>query len=161
MFLVSIMFFLNTLSSYGKVDSKESTLWCLVLGSIMLFLVIWGIVTSLFAEQTFWWAAQAFLFALTYFMMGLNAVSGRDQRGLGWFCLFVAVIVPLLTYQAVLTGDMRMVAIWVAWGVTWFVFFLELGLGKVAIDRWFRHVQWLVLVFTLIIPGLMILNGWW
>jgi hypothetical protein len=159
MFMVTIVFFLNTLNAYDKVSTKECGLWCTIIASILLIIDIYGILTGFYGDATYWWAGQSLLFALTYFMMGLGILTKIDMRGLGWFCLLVSLYCPVIISQSF--GDIRMVIIWIVWMITWFVFFLELGLQKVSIAKWFRHVQWVVLVGTLFIPGLMMLNGWW
>jgi hypothetical protein len=166
MLFVGIVFMLNTVAAFtkSKVQTKETSLWCTVIGSIIMFLLLFGIVTNLFkgaGTPTLWWAGQVALFGLTYFMMGLNGLVGNDQKGLGWFCGLVAVISIVIIVQACQGGDWRMIAIWVLWAFTWLMFFFELALGKDSWVRWMKWFQIFVLVATLLVPGIMILNGWW
>ena len=45
-------------------------------------------------------AALTLLFTFTYFWVAINRYNGADGRGLGWFCLFVAVTaVPVTIVQ--------------------------------------------------------------
>jgi hypothetical protein len=44
-------------------------------------------------------AALTLLFTFTYFWVALNRYNGADGRGLGWFCLFVAITAVPVTLQ--------------------------------------------------------------
>lgn len=74
-------------------------------------------------------ASGIYLFGFTYLWVGTNAVKDYDNRGLGWFSLFVAlcaVFFALHNFTAL--GDTGFGVIWSLWAVLWFLFFLVLGL---------------------------------
>jgi hypothetical protein len=104
------------------------------------------------------------LFAFTYLWVATNQVSGADGRGLGWFCLFVA-ITALPTAIIVLSGSkghawpVWLGLNWVAWAVLWFLFFLLLAL-KMSIAKLVGVLTILVAIFTAWIPGYLLLLGY-
>ena len=161
MFWIACVFVINTAAAFGKVDAKELGPWNLFIGSLILFVVLFGISTNVFGDVTFWWAAQVLLFAVTYIMLGINYLRGTDGRGVGWYCLFVAISVIVPAYQTFASGDMRLGAIWVAWGLLWLLFWPMMSLGKGSWGLWVRWYQLFCLIFTLFIPGLMMLTGTW
>jgi len=161
MLWIACIFVINTAAAFGKVDSKELGPWNLFIGCLILFVVVVGVITDMFAPMTFWWAAQVLLFAVTYIMLGITYLRGSDGTGVGWYCLFVAVTVIVPAYQTFAAGDMRLGVIWVAWGLLWLLFFFMMAMGKGAWGKWVRWYQLLVLIFTLFIPGLMMLTGTW
>jgi hypothetical protein len=63
-----------------------------------------------------------------------NRYNGADGRGLGWFCLFVAITavpVSVQTLQAAAsTSDIRFGLCCAAWVVLWLLFFIPLVMEK-------------------------------
>ena len=51
--------------------------------------------------------ASGILFTFTYFWVALNRYNGADGRGLGWFCLFVAVTAVPVTIETDIFGPLR------------------------------------------------------
>jgi len=159
MFCIASVFLLNTAGAFGLVSEEETAPWNIIMGGLVLAVVIIGIAEQMFQEGTFWWAAQVILFAMTYLMLGVNTIRKTDGRGLGWFCLFVAVTVIVPASQTFAAGDMRLGILWVVWGIVWFLFFIMLGLQK-PIGKFVRWIQ-VATLFTLWVPALMILTGNW
>lgn len=161
MFWVACIFVINTAAAFGRVDSKETGPWNIVVGSLVIFVVAVGVVKDLFNPVTFWWAAQVLLFGMTYLMLGINTVRGTDGRGLGWYCLFVALSVPFPAYQTFAVGDYRVGVIWVLWGILWFMFFIMLGLQKTRIAKFVNWFQIFITIFTLWLPGVLMMMELW
>ncbi|MDR1322426.1 MAG: AmiS/UreI family transporter [Gracilibacteraceae bacterium] len=163
MYLVAIAFTINIANSLKKVDGKDAAIWNLFLGAVIILVVFLGIIQSWFGEGTFWWAAQVMLFGLTYLFLGINGVAGLDGRGVGWFCFFVAVYMPVPTYQVFLSGDIKLGVCYAVWAVLWLMFWVALGLqkGGAALGKAILALQFVVAVFTLYLPSIMIMNGWW
>jgi hypothetical protein len=128
----------------------------------MFILLIICIVFQLFSAATWITVGGVFLFTFTYIGIGFTNILNLDGKGLGWYCLLVALITPFFSHLNFSSGDWRFGIIWLIWGVLWFVFFLILGLGKKALaSPTFGWIIILVGVFTLWIPGYAMLRGWW
>lgn len=113
----------------------------------------------LLASGEYYAAATGLLFGFTYLLIGLNAVFGLDGRVLGWFSLFVAVnTVPASLLLLLKDHDPLFFAIWLAWGVLWFLMFAESVLKK---D--FKSTVPIVLIaegiFSAWIPAWLLLQG--
>jgi hypothetical protein len=103
------------------------------------------------------------LFAFTYLWVAYNRYVNPDGRGLGWFCLFVALTAVAVGYT-VLAGAGGKVwptwlgLNWLAWAVLWFMYFLLLARGwKIA-----KPTGWVTLVEGIVtawIPGYLLLSG--
>jgi hypothetical protein len=108
-------------------------------------------------------AALTLLFTFGYFWVVWNRWNGADGRGLGWFCLFVAITtVPVFieTFAgAQSVWDVWFGVSWASWGVLWFLFFLILALGRTELTRATGVLCALQGVYTGWIPGYMLLSG--
>lgn len=161
LFWVSCVLVFNTASAFGKVDAKETGPINVIIGSLVVFVVVFGIIKDMFAPATFWWAAQVLLFGFTFVFFGINTLRETDGRGAGWYSLFVAVLSPLCCYQSIIAGDIKLAIMWVFWGILWFLFWLMYALGITHIARFVRWYQLFCLIFTIYIPGVMLLNNIW
>lgn len=107
-------------------------------------------------------AALTLLFTFTYFWVALNRTNGADGRGLGWFCLFVAVTAIPVTIQtlqvATTTWGYWFALSWAAWGFLWLLFFILLVMKR-PIAKFVGTVTVIEGVVTGWIPGYMLLSG--
>ncbi|WP_448953265.1 AmiS/UreI family transporter [Labrys neptuniae] len=106
--------------------------------------------------------ALTLLFSATYLWVAFNRIHNADGRGLGWFCLFVAITAVPVAVQT-LAGASNGSAIWLglnwaAWAVLWFTFFLLLALQR-PIGRQAGYLCVVVGIATAWLPGFLILNG--
>ncbi len=104
--------------------------------------------------------AQFLLFGFTYLWVAITCFYNMDNRVLGYYCLFVAIVtIPtsLLTFRA---GDSRFGVIWLMWGFLWFLFFILLGLGKQQTAKVTAYVTMIVGVITGTIGYLILVNAW-
>src|ERR1700692_3832280 len=61
-------------------------------------------------------AAFLLLFTFTYYWVAWNRWNGADGRGLGWFCLFVAITCAPISLETLMTAK----TLWDYWlGVCW------------------------------------------
>jgi hypothetical protein len=79
-------------------------------------------------------AGYVLLFGFTYLWVAINQFTGVTGRGLGWFCLFVAVTaVPVGLITLSNAGNSTLLlwlgVDWLAWAVLWFLYFLLLAVG--------------------------------
>jgi putative amide transporter protein len=105
-------------------------------------------------------AAQFLLFAFTYIWVGINRLIDVDGRGLGWFCLFVAVTaVPTAISLFAAGGPIWLALNWSAWAVLWFVYWLLLALGMGQLTRVSGWLTIVIGVVTAWVPGYLLLTG--
>ena len=108
-------------------------------------------------------AALTLLFTFTYFWVAWNRWNDADGRGLGWFCLFVAITtIPVFVETfatAHTTWDVWFGICWLSWGVLWFLFFLILAQGRTNLTRATGALCALQGVYTGWIPGYLLLSG--
>lgn len=105
-------------------------------------------------------AAQFLLFAFTYLWVGINRLIEVDGRGLGWFCLFVAVTaVPTAISLFAAGGPIWLALNWSAWAVLWFVYWLLLALGMGQLTRFSGWLTIAIGVITAWVPGYLLLTG--
>jgi putative amide transporter protein len=87
---------------------------------------------------------------------------GADGRGLGWFCLFVAITAVPVSVQTLLaagsTWDIWFGLCWAAWAVLWLVFFILLVMQK-PIGRFVGNVTVPEGILTGWLPGYLLLVG--
>lgn len=156
------IFILNGVNLLGKTSAKECGVWNIAISGLMFLCIIVSMLFQLFGKETWYTCGSVFLFAFTYFMIGMNHVLKMDSKALGYFCLLVALITPFNAQGAYAAGDWRFCIIWLVWGAAWFIFFLIMALGKTRLAS--PALGWAVVligVVTLCAPGYMMLRGWW
>ena len=159
LFYVGAVLFLNGLWILGHVEDKELAIMDFFVGALGLFVAFNGALTG-----DPWFCAQILLFAFTYLWVAINRYLGVDGRGLGWFCLFVAL--SAFPWGIKFLGEAKgiwpvwLALNWIAWSVLWFMFFLLLALQKTNIAKatgWVTLIQGIV---TGWIPGWLLLTGY-
>jgi len=159
---VGAVLFCNGLWLLGHIEYKEINVIDTFVGGLGLVVVLLLLMQGTPAD--FKLGAQLLLFAFTYLWVAWNRVNGADGRGLGWFCLFVAVTaIPtgFIIHQGATTTWLVWLALdWYAWGILWFMFFLLLAMKKDSILRLTGWVTLLQGIFTAWLPGFLLLEGY-
>jgi hypothetical protein len=159
---VGAVLFCNGLWLLGHIEDKEIKVIDTFVGGLGLVVVLLFLMQGTAAD--FKLGAQLLLFAFTYLWVAWNRVNGADGRGLGWFCLFVAVTaIPtgFIIHQGATTTWLVWLALdWYAWGILWFMFFLLLAMKKDSILRLTGWVTLLQGIFTAWLPGFLLLEGY-
>jgi hypothetical protein len=162
LFYVGAVLCLNGLWVLGRIGDKEIAVIDIFVGGITLLVALslaFGPGADLASVKG---CAFLLLFTFTYFWVALNRYNGADGRGLGWFCLFVAITcvpVALQTLQgATTTWGYWLGLCWVAWGILWFGFFLLLVMQK-PIAKYVGALAVIEGIFTGWLPGYLLLNG--
>jgi len=156
----------NLLVMMGHGDPKDAAIFNFLVGALTTVVALmWlfgagptGNVTSSLV------AAQTLLFTFTYFWLGYNWYTGRqDNRALGWYCLFVALNVIPFAYYAFVPASGPVLWIlgfnWILWGLAWFSFWVVLGLQKNSFFKPMLAITW-VATIVVWISGLGWLLGW-
>lgn len=160
LFYVGPVLFCNGLWILGHIEDRELALIDFFVGGLGLFVATHAALTG-----DPWFGAQILFFAFTYLWVAINRYLGVDGRGLGWYCLFVAV--SALPWGLILLarsgGELWptwLAICWLSWAWLWFMFFLLLALKMEKVGRF---TGWLTLVqgiYTGWIPGWLLLVGW-
>jgi putative amide transporter protein len=159
---VGAVLFVNGLLLLGVVDGRAAAPINLFVGGLQVVTPTYLIIAAGGDAHAISLAAGLYLFGFTYLWVGVNALTGWPQAGLGWFSLFVAVCaVGFAVHSVVGLGDRTFGAIWLFWSFLWLLFFLVLGLG---IDRLTRFTGWVTVVEafgTAAVPAFLLITGVW
>jgi len=159
---VGAVLFVNGFTLLGKADPKGSAIMNLLTGILTLIINIIILVVNAVGDEDptlFYAAGTGLLFSFTYLYVGAVNLFSLDGRGLGWYCLFVAVTAMPSAYVA-FDSDPRFTVIWLGWGFLWFVYFLLLALDM-KIVKFAGYATLVIAVLTAWIPGYMLLVGVW
>lgn len=162
LFYVGAVLCLNGLWLLGQISDNEIAVIDVFVGGVTLLIALFmafGPGADLASVKG---AALTLLFTFTYFWVALNRYNGADGRGLGWFCLFVAITAVPVTIQTLTTANSTWGVwfglSWGAWGILWFMFFLLLVLKK-PIGKLTGAVTVLQGILTGWVPGYLLLDG--
>jgi hypothetical protein len=163
LFWVGAVLCLNGIWLLGKIGDREIAVIDVFVGFITLLVSLYlafgpgANATSIKA------ATLTLLFTFTYFWVAWNRWNDADGRGLGWFCLFVAITtvpVSIETFaSARSTWDIWFGICWLSWGVLWFLFFLILAQGRTQLTRITGVLCALEGIYTGWLPGYLLLSG--
>jgi hypothetical protein len=162
LFYVGAVLCLNGLWLLGQIGDNEIAVIDIFVGGVTLLIALYsafGPGADLGSVKA---AALTLLFTFTYFWVAINRYNGADGRGLGWFCLFVAITAIPVTIEtlqgAKTTWGVWFGLSWGAWGILWFLFFLLLVLKK-PIGKLTGAVTVLQGILTGWLPGFLLLSG--
>jgi hypothetical protein len=124
---VGFVLFINALMLLGKLDGKQVFPMNVFTG----VLIFAGVMRTVFLQGqdiiNYFFAMQSLLFAFTYLWVAINSIWDLDGKGLGWYCLLVAIVAVPTAFTAL--PDVGLFILWLMWASLWFMFFLLLGLG--------------------------------
>lgn len=143
----------------GKIPAKAVVPMTIFVAALQLggiFRIIWTGVETV----DFFSAALTCLFAFTYLYVAANIIWDLDVKGLGWYCLLVAIIAVPVGFMSFATPLLAL--LWFMWASLWFAFFLLLALGKnIGIQvGWWTLINgvWVLLGAFTTLTGLWV---WW
>lgn len=161
LFLSGAVLFLNSFLLAGKAEAKSVGVFNIFVGIIQVIIPFYLIMTSGQDHWEMYQYAAIFLFGLTYLYFGVTALKGLDGRGLGWFCLWVAIIAVFYTFTAMIHFHDAVGAItWGMWALLWLLFFLVNAL-QMKIEYYVSLVANIQSWVTLTIPSLLYFLGVW
>ena len=162
LFYVGAVLCLNGLWLLGRIGDKEIAVIDVFVGGLTLLVSLFlafgpgADLTSIKA------AALTLLFTFTYLWVAVNRYNGADGRGLGWFCLFVAITAVPVTIQtlqsATTTWTYWLGLCWGAWAILWLTYFVLLVMQK-PIAKFVGTLTIVEGVLTGWLPGYLLLNG--
>jgi putative amide transporter protein len=162
LFYVGAVLCLNGLWVLGRIGDKEIAVIDIFVGGITLLVALslaFGPSADLASVKG---CAFLLLFTFTYFWVALNRYNGADGRGLGWFCLFVAITCAPVAIQTLTSATSPwgywLGLCWIAWGILWLLFFVLLVLQK-PIAKYVGTLAVIEGILTGWLPGYLLLNG--
>ena len=124
---VGFVLFINSLWMLGKMSNKAVIPMNIFVSIIQLGGVYHVIFTGTETGQ-FYGAALTLLFTFTYLYVAATQIWNLDAKGLGWYCLPVAMIAVPTGFMSLATPLLAL--LWFMWATLWFMFFLLLALEK-------------------------------
>jgi len=132
---VGVVLVINGLLLLGRVTAQEAAPLNVFVGVIQVAIPTYLIATAPDPAGIFA-ASGIYLFGFTYLWVGIAGFTGQSLRGFGWYCLLVALCTTVYAGESfVRAGDAGFGAVWLLWGVLWFLFFVVLGLGHESLTR--------------------------
>jgi hypothetical protein len=163
LFWVGAVLCLNGIWLLGNIGDREIAVIDVFVGFVTLLVSLYLAFGPGANAASIKAAALTLLFTFTYFWVAWNRWNDADGRGLGWFCLFVAITtVPVFleTFASAHSPwDIWFGICWLSWGVLWFLFFLILAQGRTQLTRVTGALCALQGVYTGWIPGYLLLSG--
>lgn len=153
--------FLNSLVILGKAEMKSAGVFNLFVGAIQIIIPFYLIMISDQSNWTVYSYAATFLFGLTYLYVGVTFIKGMDSSGLGWFCIWVAIIALFyMVVSFVQFHDVVNALTWFMWSLLWYLFFV-LNTQKKNINQYLGRIAFVQSWVTLTLPSLFYFMGVW
>jgi len=153
--------FLNSLVILGKVEMKSAGVFNLFVGALQIIIPFYLIMISDQSNWTVYSYAATFLFGLTYLYVGITFIKGMDSSGLGWFCIWVAIIALFyMVVSFVQFYDVVNALTWFMWALLWYLFFV-LNAQKKNINQYLGRIAFVQSWVTLTLPSLFYFMGVW
>lgn len=153
--------FLNSLVILGKAEMKSAGVFNLFVGALQIIIPFYLIMISNQSNWTVYSYAATFLFGLTYLYVGVTFIKGMDSSGLGWFCIWVAIIALFyMVVSFVQFHDVVNALTWFMWALLWYLFFV-LNTQKKNINQYLGRIAFVQSWVTLTLPSLFYFMGVW
>ncbi|RST75076.1 transporter [Siminovitchia acidinfaciens] len=153
--------FINSLMLLGRIDGKSASVFNVFVGLLQVITPIYLIIKADGNQQEIFGAAGIFLFGFTYLYVGLTNWFGLETSGLGWYCLWVAVLALGFSYVSFFhSSDIKFGIIWLFWSYLWFLFYLVLA-KNMDIARYVGKVTFVMAWITCTIPAFLGLANVW
>src|ERR1700730_2782259 len=134
LFWVGAVLFCNGLWVLGKIGDKEIGVIDVFVGTLTLLIALYSAFGPGADAASIQFATFLLLFTFTYYWVAWNRWNGADGRGLGWFCLFVAITCAPISLQSFATAhttwDYWLAFSLLSWGVLLFFFYLLLAVRR-------------------------------
>lgn len=162
---VGVILLLNGLSAAGMISGRSTIPLNFLVGLIQLVLPTVVLIQAAGNIDLIAAAWPSYLFGITYLWVCYSLLTGVEETGFGWYCLFVAGIA---LYQVVrlLAFDPLFSVIWLCWAVAWFLLFWKLALGRESFAGrdTTRFTGWFLILTGIpssTVPALLLMGGIW
>ncbi|MEF3120552.1 AmiS/UreI family transporter [Kocuria flava] len=159
---VGAVLFVNGVMLLGRIPPKAAAPLNLFVGALQVLTPTYLIISADGETGRIMLAAGLYFFGFTYLWVGINAITGWPDQGLGWFSLVVAVsAVGFAVHSWVGLGDRAFTALWLMWAVLWLAFFALMTLDRPHLGPAVGVLAIGNAVVTTGIPGFARLADWW
>jgi hypothetical protein len=159
---VGAVLFMNGLLLLGKVDARAGAVFNLFVGVLQVVTPTYLIFTAGGDSDKILAASGIYLFGFTYLYVGIGLLADLDSNGVGYYSLIVAITALGYSFANFkILADYPLAAIWLYWAFLWFLFFLVMGLKKVHLTNYTGWVTAIEGWVTGLIPGFLLLTGYW
>ncbi|MFS8531469.1 AmiS/UreI family transporter [Sphaerobacter thermophilus] len=160
---VGAVLFLNGLWLLGRVSDQEIGVINLFVGGVTLLAALASALRGGASLDDIGFGALVLLFAFTYIWVGVNRFLRADGRGLGWYCLFVAITaLPIgvaLLLDAATTWQYWLGVNWLLWAGLWFLYWVLLVTKRVGVEL-VGIVTLVVGIATAWVPAFLLIQGY-
>ena len=159
---VGAVLFVNGVMLLGHVSPRAAAPLNLFVGALQVVTPTYLIIAADGDPGAIALAAGLYFFGFTYLWVGINAIAGWSNEGLGWFSLTVTISgVVFAVHSWTVVGDRAFAVLWLLWAVLWFAFFALMALGREGLGPPVGVLAASYGVITTGGPGLLLLGGWW
>jgi hypothetical protein len=154
--------FVNGLSLLGRIEPKGGAPVNAMVGTVLVVNAARLALPAGADEPALAEAAGFLLFGVTYLWVALNAWTGHDAKGLGWYFAWATGVSAFLGLVALVDrDDWKFALLWLLWAILFATFFVVISLERT--DLAFA-AGWLAIMeafVTASIPGgLEMINRW-
>lgn len=158
---VGCVLFINALMLLNLVESKSATVINFLVGLLQIVFPTYLIITSSGELLTILNAGSLCLFGFTYIYVAVTNWKGLSTTGVGYYCLWVAIMAVIFSAINIISfDDLKFAFIWLNWAVLWYLFYLLLAQQK-EIGRLTGYIAMVQSWLTCTIPALAILLNFW
>ena len=158
---VGCVLFINALMLLNLVESKSATVINFLVGLLQIVFPTYLIITSSGELLTILNAGSLYLFGFTYIYVAVTNWKGLSTTGVGYYCLWVAIMAVIFSAINIISfDDLKFAFIWLNWAVLWYLFYLLLAQQK-EIGRLTGYIAMVQSWLTCTIPALAILLNFW
>ncbi len=158
--------FVNGLVLLGRVEGRSAAPFNIITGLLAIatpfYLLASVAPTDRTSLDTILGIGPMFLFAFTFLWVGINAVTDNAPEGVGWYCLWVAVVAIGFSLVNFLRFDLAPEGIiWLNWALLWGLFWLLLALGRGELGTFTGWAAVFMSVWTVTLQAFLNLIGVW
>lgn len=158
---VGCVLFINSLMLLNLVEAKSATVINFLVGLVQIVIPTYLIFTSNGDLLTLLSVGSLYLFGFTYIYVALTNWNGLSPTGVGYYCLWVAIMAVIFMFINVFVfNDFKFAFIWLNWSLLWFLFYLILAQNK-DLSRLTGYVAMVQSWLTCTIPALAIMLSIW
>jgi hypothetical protein len=162
LFYVGAVLYLNGMMLLGRITPQGAAPLNFFVGGLQVLTPTVLIVQSDGDPAVIFGASGLYLFGFTYLWVAINAATGWEGTGLGWFSLFVAVAALGYSWHAfTVESDPAFGVIWLLWAVLWFSLFLLLGLDRASLAPAVGVIALVEGFITAAVPAFLLVSEEW
>ena len=155
---VGAVLFVNAVMLLGKAEPRSVGIFNLFVGALQVVVPFYIIATTSDPDVILN-ASGIFLFGFTYLYVGITNLWGFDTSGLGWYCLWVAIIAIVYSLlNFFYFGDPILGVLSLAWSFFWTLVFILLAVQRYNITLFTGSFAMVIAWVTCVIPAYLLMT---